>query len=433
MKYQGREFTSTLQAPNKGELNSLVSSARKFARTHHMENFKILESGKDPDGGYRAIVTAHNWNPINWIKEKIKGKKKEEEKGEKPLQLPSPGETSSEREESTEEPAREVPPTRGGPQTGDDKAWKELYEQAQKDATASGTTERHYQEAARKSDRVASHWRQFGDEKGPGETFAEYDERMKGSPRAGRATGARRRPELTEEELAKLSWKQRRRYRRTQKGIEESQKAADIEIYTQGVPSELTQYYKTLQKEFYTDKATGATVPEPRTAEERAKADYHASQWVYLPVKKELSPPEQLAIARTMEAEGMEMTMIRGKYADWKRDRSFTGRAAKTVAGGLGAIAGIGQVAMGAATMGVAGMARSTQGSSRGRERATRMHAPGVPMDLYGVRPMLGVGIPSSRVHSSAGLGHLRALTMPGIRRPRTQVRQTVRRVGEEY
>ena len=376
MKYQGKELQSTLQAPNKGELNKLVSSARRYAVAHGMDNFKVLERGKDPDGGYRAIITAHNWNPVTWVKEKIKGRKgKKEIVEEEPTRLleGTPEESGYEKEDAKEQErfARE-----------EAKRLKEEEERRKKEQE------------------------RFAEEEAERERKEEEEE-------------YKRREEAF---LKSIPPSQRKKVRGQMKGAEESYAEAAVEVLGQGVPEMMTQYYKTQQKEYYTDKVTGEPVPEPRTPEERAKADYHPSQWVYLPVEKKLSAPERLAVARTLELEGMEMGMAREKYKQFKRERHPAYRAAKA-AGGLGAFAA------GAATMGVAGMARSTQGSRVGRERAARMHAPGVPMDLYAVRPMLGVGIPPARVHTGSGLEHLRALTLPGARRTRTQVRRTIDQV----
>ena len=62
--YQGEEFTVQLQSPTREGLDEQIASFRKFAKDRGLETFKVLERGKDPDGGYRAIITAHNWNPF---------------------------------------------------------------------------------------------------------------------------------------------------------------------------------------------------------------------------------------------------------------------------------------------------------------------------------------------------------------------------------
>jgi len=71
LNYQGKEQTTILQAPTKKALKALIRSNRSYAKSHGMEHFRILESGKDPDGGYRAVISSHNLNPITWIKSKI--------------------------------------------------------------------------------------------------------------------------------------------------------------------------------------------------------------------------------------------------------------------------------------------------------------------------------------------------------------------------
>jgi len=68
--YQGMEFTTTLQANTLRELNSMIKSLEDYAHEYEMDDFKVLSKGPDPDGGYKAIVTAHNWNPLTWIKER---------------------------------------------------------------------------------------------------------------------------------------------------------------------------------------------------------------------------------------------------------------------------------------------------------------------------------------------------------------------------
>ena len=65
-RYQGSEITATLQAPTKGKLRELVNSLKKYAEKEHMDTIKVLSFGKDPDGGWKAIIEAHNWNPMIW-------------------------------------------------------------------------------------------------------------------------------------------------------------------------------------------------------------------------------------------------------------------------------------------------------------------------------------------------------------------------------
>ena len=68
-KYQGKEITATLQANTKVELNKLIAGLNRYAKANHLETVKVLSKAKDPDGGYKAIVEAHNWNPLKSLKE----------------------------------------------------------------------------------------------------------------------------------------------------------------------------------------------------------------------------------------------------------------------------------------------------------------------------------------------------------------------------
>ena len=70
VKYQGKEITATLQAPNKAQLNKLISGLNCYAKKNNLERVKVLSKGKDPDGGYKAIIEAHNFNPMSAIRDK---------------------------------------------------------------------------------------------------------------------------------------------------------------------------------------------------------------------------------------------------------------------------------------------------------------------------------------------------------------------------
>ena len=69
-RYQGREITSTIKANTLPELNKMLTGIRRYARLHGLGAVKVLRKHKDPDGGYEAIIQAHNWNPIKWVSEK---------------------------------------------------------------------------------------------------------------------------------------------------------------------------------------------------------------------------------------------------------------------------------------------------------------------------------------------------------------------------
>jgi len=69
-KYQGREITSTIQAPTEEQLDRMISGMRRYAKKEDLGPVDVLQKRQDPDGGWEAIVRSHNWNPIKWIKEK---------------------------------------------------------------------------------------------------------------------------------------------------------------------------------------------------------------------------------------------------------------------------------------------------------------------------------------------------------------------------
>lgn len=381
-KYQGKELQSTLQAPTESSLQEMVESARGFAEENKLEEFKILEFGKDPDGGYRAIVTAHNWNPISWIKGKLTRKKEPE----------------------GEEVPGEVPELEGATAEG---AWEETERLRKETEDVKAGEERRKQE-----ERLGKEQRKQQEE------FAREERERLGSEEE------EKRKKEEEEFLKRFPPKYRKEAKKRFEEAEREKTSAAFEVWSQSVPEAITQYHKTLQKEYWTDKDTGQPVPEPRTAEERARSDYHPSQWAFQPVERKLSSPERLAVARTLELEGMELEMARDKYKQFKRERHPAYRAVK-------AAGGFGQFMAGAVTLGVAGVARGAQPGRGGPARAARMHAPGVPMELYAVRPVLGVGMPTAKDLTGSGLGHLRSLTLPGIRRTRKQVGQVRRSIEE--
>lgn len=70
-RYQGKEIQSTIKAPTKKDLDEMIKDIKSYARENGLGPVKILRRGKDPDGGYEAIVVAHNWNPVKWVKEKV--------------------------------------------------------------------------------------------------------------------------------------------------------------------------------------------------------------------------------------------------------------------------------------------------------------------------------------------------------------------------
>ena len=75
---QGKEAEITLQAPDKPTIERMISETYRYAEKLGLEHPEVLSSGPDPDGGYKAIIVAHNVNVIKWLG---KAKKKWEARG----------------------------------------------------------------------------------------------------------------------------------------------------------------------------------------------------------------------------------------------------------------------------------------------------------------------------------------------------------------
>lgn len=67
--YQGKEFTCIVQAPTMEDIEFMIHDLEDYADEHGLEQFEVLQKGPDPDGGYKAVIVAHNWNPLTWLAE----------------------------------------------------------------------------------------------------------------------------------------------------------------------------------------------------------------------------------------------------------------------------------------------------------------------------------------------------------------------------
>lgn len=72
--YQGKEFTCIVQAPSSEDIEFMIQDLRDYADEHGLEQFEVLQQGPDPDGGYRAVIVAHNWNPLAWLSERYQAR-----------------------------------------------------------------------------------------------------------------------------------------------------------------------------------------------------------------------------------------------------------------------------------------------------------------------------------------------------------------------
>ena len=98
--FQGNEFTVVLQAPTSVALQKQIDDFHGYAKRNDYEHFEVLTQGSDPDGGFKAVAMAHNFNPVTWTSEQYhraklgvtKGWKKGKEKAEITHEISSVGE-----------------------------------------------------------------------------------------------------------------------------------------------------------------------------------------------------------------------------------------------------------------------------------------------------------------------------------------------------
>lgn len=172
------------------------------------------------------------------------------------------------------------------------------------------------------------------------------------------------RGKTAEEILSQLPEKERKKYeKRTEEG-KRAKVEAEMEIWEAGIPGKKRVMHRTWN---------------PATQQHEFKE-----------VEVSLSPQERLAEARIQRIGGLLIEEEVAGLRQRRRERSIPYRAAR-------AAAGFGQHIAAVGVLGIAGMARGIEPGRGGPQRAARMHAPGVPLDFYRVRPMLGVGMPSRR------------------------------------
>jgi len=383
-RYQGREKTSILQANTKKELDVLIRSSRAFARKHGMEDFKVVKHTKDPDGGYKAIVTAHNWNPIKWVKEKISRRKEK------------PGVTD------------EVPPTEEG--------WRGVVigerqheEENKKRWEEEAAKQRDFAEAEpRMRERFRTAGFDYEDLKKQGDpsrlhraydAVKKHEERTFGEKYRDVAYGHG--PDV--EEFGTLPKGERKKADKAWREGTRSRVHGDIDIYAQEVPSEITQMQRVWQQGHYINRETGEPIPEPQTAEEKKQAIWKPAEYVFKEVTRKLTPIEQRKLARELKLEEMQLRMTEGKYKDWERERKPIVKAAR-------AIGGFGQFMAGATAVGIAGTAQTI--APRSEPRRARGLAPRVDPSIYTVRTPSPMGYAPPA--AANGLAHLRSATFPG-------------------
>ena len=392
-RYQGREKTSILQANTKRELEELIRSSRAFARRNGMHDFKVVKRGKDPDGGYRAIVTAHNWNPVKWVKEKIEARRA---KGRIVDEDEVPTDATGFEGIVLGEKAREE---------DFKKEWEERQSKDEKFREAEGRmAERFakagldYQEIKKQGDigRLHQAW----------EAVKAHEERTFAEKRREVAYGHGPEQDIIE----RMSPKEQRKVAKAVKEAERSRLYGDVDIYAEEVPSEVMTLQRSYIAGHLIDRATGKPAPEPKTDEERSKLDWVPPGTGYTQVARKLTPIEQRQAARLLRRDAMQYAQEEAAFKDWQRERKPAVRIARGAAS-LGT--GLMKQVAGAATFGIAGTAQAML--PRGRPSQARGLAPRPIPDAYAVRtpPVVG-GMRSAPGLARDNLGHLRAAMMMG-------------------
>ena len=70
-RYPGNSWTVIIQGPTEAAVKVSISSLDEAALQRDMDPCEILTLEPDPNGGYRAVVSFHNFNPITWASEKL--------------------------------------------------------------------------------------------------------------------------------------------------------------------------------------------------------------------------------------------------------------------------------------------------------------------------------------------------------------------------
>jgi hypothetical protein len=67
--FPGRCVTSILQGPSREEVMTLIKAMDEALTKQGLDSSKIVTVEPDPNGGWKAVVISHNWNPLTWVKE----------------------------------------------------------------------------------------------------------------------------------------------------------------------------------------------------------------------------------------------------------------------------------------------------------------------------------------------------------------------------
>jgi len=356
-KYQGKEFTASMQAPSRESLETLIEGMQDFAASHSLGEVEVLQLRSDPDGGWEAVVKAHNWNPISWVKEKLQRKPKVSPK--------------------------ELPP----PDAGD---WYRRYTE-EREGRAQAEADLRTEQAARQK-------------------RAREEAEIKQAKKEGRY---REPPETEEGFLSRVPPELREEYKKRVRGGARERAEAAFEIWEAGTPEEKTLLHRVFQPGYWAGRE-GRPIPAPETAEEKRGAEYHPGEYVFQRVQVPVSPTERLAEARALKVHGAQTREALAEAEAKRRARKTApyravGRAAGTLA----------KEVVGATSMGIAGVAQSIQPGRGGPARASRMLTPQVHPSLLRVSPpvpqMSTRGLQGRPAQPQPpGLSYLRRALLPG-------------------
>lgn len=196
------------------------------------------------------------------------------------------------------------------------------------------------------------------------------------------------RARTAEEIISKLPEKEQKKYR---KRIEEGKRAqveAELEIWESGIPGKKKIIHRVWN-------------PAQQT-------------WEFKEVEVPLTPQERLAEARIQRVGGMLIEEEVASLQQRKRERGVPYRLARGAGETAKHLTAVGM-------LGIAGTAQAMQPGRGGPQRASRMLAPRVPMEMYSIGTpsvdLSGLRRPLRPRVSLGGLEHLRGAVMPRVRR----------------
>jgi len=361
-KYQGREFQSRVQAPTEEAIYEMLAQLSRFAKEQGLDAVRVEGIHPDPDGGYEATFSAHNWNPIKWVKGKFQ--KKEESRlvaGLLPTSEYTAEELDAQEELSrTERQSREWERRKG--QTGE----------SQQETQYTKTEEVPHEEQGLPKQPKDNPWTAWRKKKAEGrrmefvegwevwgsQNIAGWEGMSDAMKREALEKATRHMPKERAESISKT-------YR------EAAQEAAEA-----GVPFQGYESVKVYQPGHWVERATGKKIPEPRTEAERRDAEYVPGHTLVQKVPVRRSPAQVMFEAQQART-GIEVLREMGEEIKGRR------RARK-----LAPVRAIGSAAkeiVGVAILGTAGTAQAMQPGRGGPQRAARMLAPNVDPRLYEV------------------------------------------------